>query len=64
MVFDVKSLNSEEIIATRLLLEKLDCTHKNLACVVCSCFEICRFLNKLSAQCVDVLEERIFHDNH
>lgn len=60
MVFDVESLNSEEIIATKVILEKLPCTHERLACVDCPCFEICTFLHKISDKCRDVLEERVF----
>lgn len=60
MVFDVESLNSEEIIATKVILENLQCTHPRLACVDCPCFEICTFLRKITDQCMDVLEERAF----
>ena len=60
MVFDVKSLNSDEIMATMRIIEKLQCTHPLLACVDCPCFEICTFLHKIADQCMDVLEERAF----
>ena len=56
MVFDVNSLTTEEVLATRIILEKLPCTHENLACADCPCFEICKFLHKIMEQCNDVLE--------
>lgn len=60
MVFDVESLNSEEIIATKVILEKLQCNHTKLACVDCPCFEICTFLRDITDECKRVLAERAF----
>jgi len=60
MVFDVESLNSEEIIATKVILEKLQCNHPKLACVDCPCFEICTFIGKVTERCKSLLEERAF----
>ncbi len=60
MVFDVESLNTEEIIATKVILERLTCTHEKLACVECPCFEICTFVGKVTEQCKNILAEREF----
>jgi len=60
MVFDVESLNSEEIIATKVILERLTCTHEKLACADCPCFEICTFVRNVTEQCKNVLAERAF----
>lgn len=64
MVFVVNSLNTKEVIATKLILEKISCAYKNLACPECSCFEICSHLRNINEKCQEVLEERLFHDNH
>lgn len=47
MVFDVESLTSQELIATRVTIENLQCTHKKIACADCPSFEICTFVRKL-----------------
>lgn len=60
MVFDVESLNSQEIIATKVILENLQCTHPRTACVDCPYFEICTFIRKVTEQCMEVLEKRAF----
>lgn len=60
MVFDVESLNSQEIVATKVILEKLQCTHPLTACVDCPCFGICTFVRKVTEQCMEVLEKRAF----
>ena len=57
MVFDVESLNSEEVMATKIIIEKIQCTHSMLACVDCPCFEICVFLRDIHDKCEDVLKE-------
>lgn len=64
MVFDVRTLTLEEITASKILIEKLECTHPKLACPDCSCFEICIFLKTLREQCNGEIEKRLFHDNH
>lgn len=60
MVFDVESLTSQELIATRVTLENLQCTHKKFACVDCPSFEICTFVRKVTEQCMELLEKRAF----
>lgn len=60
MVFDVESMTSQEILATKAFLESIVCTHENTACVDCPCFEICTFIRKVTEKCMDVLEERSF----
>ena len=60
MVFDVESLNSQEIVATKVILEKLKCTHPLTPCVDYPFFEICTFLRKVTEQCSEVLEKRVF----
>lgn len=60
MVFDVESLTSQEAIATKVIIENIECTHPKIACVDCSCFEICTFLRKVTEQCMEVLEKRTF----
>lgn len=57
MVFDVEALTPEEMLATKTVLETIMCTHTNLACVDCSCFEICVFLRDIHDKCEDVLKE-------
>ena len=60
MVFDVESLTSQELIATRVTLENLQCTHKNIACGDCPSFEICTFERKVREQRMEELKKRAF----
>lgn len=64
MVFDVMPLSLEEITATKILVEKLECTHQKFACPDCPCFAICVFLRDVHNKCEGLLVERDRHDNH
>lgn len=63
MVFDVESLNPEEILATKRVLETITCTHPVHACVDCPCFEICVFLRDIHDKCEDVLKAEIIKNS-
>lgn len=63
MVFDVNSLTIEEVLATKVILNKMPCTHENLACVDCPCFEICTHFRHIVDKCQEVLEDAL-HDNN
>jgi len=60
MVFDVESLSSQELIATRVTLEGFQCKYPKIACVDCPSFEICTFVRKVAEQCMELLEKRAF----
>lgn len=63
MVFDVESLNTEEMLATKTVLETIKCTHPVHACVDCPCFEICVFLRDIHDKCVDALGTEIIKNS-
>ena len=59
MVFDVEALNQEEMVATKVIVETLRCTHPKLPCSDCPCYKICQFLLEVRDKCLAVYNEAV-----